>query len=168
MAEAVGVVASTVALIDVSFKLLRVSAYLYQEEFSTLYRTYGRYVAFLMSVFFKNTASEYARIEDVVLQGDDREALLFRDSVATECNMTAVAVGVPLVSEDVPDAHAGCHYRPGRSHSALVAKFEPSTLDGSGFPTICDCRRLPFCLLCLQIAKDDWQIVPPRNGPRLA
>ena len=166
--DPLGVAASTIAVIDLSFNLLRVSASLYQKEFWTLHRTYGRYVAFLMSVFFKNTASEYARIEDVVLQGDDREALLFRDSVATECNMTAVAVGVLLVSEDVADMHAGCHYRPGRSHSALLAKFESSTLDGSGFPTICDCRRLPFCLLCLQIAKDDWQIVPPRNGPRLA
>ena len=76
--------------------VLRVSSQLYRNEFQTLYKTYGIHIAVPVVVVFGNAASEYARIEEVVLRGDDREALLFRDSVATECNMTAVAVSVIL------------------------------------------------------------------------
>ena len=55
-------------------------------------RTYGRPVGWLIVTFFGNTATEYERVERVILWGSDEEALRFRDSVITECNMTAVAV----------------------------------------------------------------------------
>ena len=67
---------------------------LFKKEFKALSKTYGRRIALIISLLYSNHASEYARVEEVVLQGDDQEALLFRSSVATECNMTAVAVSV--------------------------------------------------------------------------
>ncbi len=89
--EVLGTIATIASL---SFQLYRVLAKLYQEEYFTLRKTYGRNVALVLSVVYRSTASEYARIEQVVLRGDDNEALLFRDSVAAESNMTAVAVSV--------------------------------------------------------------------------
>ena len=53
---------------------------------------YGPKVGFLIFTFFRSTASEYRRLQRVVLLGGDEETLRFRDSVINECNMTAVAV----------------------------------------------------------------------------
>ena len=92
--EALGTIAAITQLIQLSSQLSRVLADLYQGEYFTLRKTYGRNVALVLSVVYRSTASEYARIEQVVLRGDDKEALLFRDSVAAESNMTAVAVSV--------------------------------------------------------------------------
>ena len=88
------IIGTAAAIASLSFQLYRVLAKLYQEEYFTLRKTYGRNVALVLSVVYRSTASEYARIEQVVLRGDDNEALLFRDSVAAESNMTAVAVSV--------------------------------------------------------------------------
>ena len=86
--------ASLVAIASLSIQAYSALTVLYFEEYSTLRKTYGKNAAFVLSVVYRNTASEYARIEQVVLRGDDNEALLFRNSVATESNMTAVAVSV--------------------------------------------------------------------------
>lgn len=63
-----------------------------EKQTATIGSTYGRTIAILMSVGFRNTADEYERVERVVLRGGDEEALAFRQSVTDECNMTAVAV----------------------------------------------------------------------------
>ena len=55
-------------------------------------QTYGGTAGFFISTFFGNTASEYERLQRVVIRGNDEEALRFRDSVTNECNMTAIAV----------------------------------------------------------------------------
>ena len=65
------------------------------KEFRTLSQTYGSHVALIVIIIFPNTASEYARLQRVVLRGRRDEALLFRDAVANECNMTAIAVSSP-------------------------------------------------------------------------
>ena len=161
MADAIGVTSGILGILDVSLRLLSL-------EFSTPERTYGFHVAFFISVNYKGSASEYARIEKVVLQGDDDEALLFRASVATECNMTAVAVSLSILTKNDADRHIGCYHCPGRSHCTLVAKSKSRSLDGSGLLTLRHRRRLPLCLLCLQITKNYWQIVSSRNGQRLA
>ena len=72
--------------------LLSLFAQLKGEEFRTLSRTYGPHVALIITTVSPNTASEYDRLERVVLRGREEEALLFRDAVANECNMTAIAV----------------------------------------------------------------------------
>ena len=89
MADALAIAAGVAAILST---LTVVNGVLFREEFRALSKTYGYQVASVISLLYRNTASEYARIEKVVLQGDDQEALLFRSSVATECNMTAVAV----------------------------------------------------------------------------
>ena len=65
-------------------------------------RTYGRTVGWIIITFFGKTATEYERISRVVLRGTDEEAMRFRGSVTSECNMTAVAVSIstPTVSVD--------------------------------------------------------------------
>ena len=57
-------------------------------------QSYGPKAGFLIFTFFRSTASEYERLQRVVLWGGDEETLRFRDSVINECNMTAVAVGL--------------------------------------------------------------------------
>lgn len=61
---------------------------------NTIAQSYGPTAGFLISALYPSTASEYERLERVVLRGSDDEALRFRASVTSECNMTAVAVGV--------------------------------------------------------------------------
>lgn len=61
---------------------------------NTISQSYGPTAGFLISAFYPSTASEYERLERVVLRGSDDEALRFRASVTSECKMTAVAVGV--------------------------------------------------------------------------
>ena len=74
---------------------IRVSVSIRAFERATLSQSYGVPAAFFISTFFGSTASEYERLQRVILEGSDDEALRFRDSVASECNMTAVAVSVP-------------------------------------------------------------------------
>ena len=89
MADPLSITASVIATASILTDAIRAS---FKKEFEALSETYGTRVALIICLVYRNTASEYARIEEVVLQGDDQEALLFRSSVATECNMTAVAV----------------------------------------------------------------------------
>lgn len=65
------------------------------KELNTLSQTYGIHVALFIIILYPNTASEYDRLERVVLRGSEDEALLFRNAVANECNMTAIAVSSP-------------------------------------------------------------------------
>ena len=69
---------------------------------NTISETYGRTAGFVISTFFGKTASEYERLQRVVLRGSDEESLRFRDSVTNECNMTAVAVSVISSTEFRP------------------------------------------------------------------
>ena len=57
-------------------------------------QVYGPKAGFLIFTFFRSTASEYRRLQRIVLWGGDEETLRFRDSVINECNMTAVAVSL--------------------------------------------------------------------------
>ncbi|KAL6714826.1 hypothetical protein ACLMJK_007086 [Lecanora helva] len=61
------------------------------QQFRALERSYGRWVAFYVSLALWNTATQYERIERVILRGRDEDALAFRQAVTDECNMTAVA-----------------------------------------------------------------------------
>lgn len=60
-------------------------------ERATISESYGRATWLVVTAVFGNTASEYERLQRVILQGSDDEALRFRQSVTNECNMTAVA-----------------------------------------------------------------------------
>lgn len=136
------------------------------QEFKTLSRTYGTRVALFIIFAYPNTASEYDRLERVVLRGREEEALLFRDAVANECNMTAIAVSSPCAGERLSrragvhtEINAGCHYCPSRADSALAAKSKSSPLDSSCVPSLCHSSRLPIRLLRLQAAESGRQTV---------
>ena len=88
MADVLGIASSIASLVQISLKLL---AY----ERATVSQSYGGTAGFFISIFFRSTASEYERLQRVILRGSDDEALRFRDSVANECNMTAIAVSAP-------------------------------------------------------------------------
>lgn len=88
MADALGVASSIVSLVQIS---LEFRAY----ERATISQSYGGTAGFFISTFFGSTASEFERLQRVILRGNDDEALRFRDSVTNECNMTAIAVSAP-------------------------------------------------------------------------
>lgn len=91
MAVPLSVAAAYFAKIDV---VTRTAFQLRDYDRNTISQSYGPLVGFWISAFYPSTASEYERLERVVLRGSDEEALRFRASVISECNMTAVAVGV--------------------------------------------------------------------------
>lgn len=87
--DTLSVVSTIAGLLSLATEiLLKLRAY----ERSTLSQSYGGTAGFVISTFFWSTASEYERLQRVVVQGNDDEALRFRASVIKECNMTAVAV----------------------------------------------------------------------------
>lgn len=124
-------VASSIAnVISLAISIIQIfTSYLFSlksHEKVAISRTYGRPLGWLIVTFFGNTATEYERIERVVLRGSDAEALRFRDSVITECNMTAVAVSpissgleYSIISLIVC---AGRHYCPGGAHSVVITR----------------------------------------------
>lgn len=65
---------------------------IFSSRFALLQRSYGYFVALLISTLSPSTATQYERIENLILGGEDENALAFRQAVTDECNMTAVAV----------------------------------------------------------------------------
>ncbi|KAL8670013.1 MAG: hypothetical protein Q9168_005429 [Polycauliona sp. 1 TL-2023] len=51
----------------------------------------GRPLGTFVSVCLRDTANRYVRIENEVLNGNEKEVLAFKQSVTDECNMTAIA-----------------------------------------------------------------------------
>ena len=114
---------SALAVISLAASVIRLIYYVKSLEKAAISQTYGPTFGLFIVTFFGDTATEYERIQRVVLRGKDEEALRFRDSVMTECNMTAVAVrNSCLTIKHIVNMNAGRHYRPGRAHSAFSAK----------------------------------------------
>lgn len=65
-------------------------------EKEALVSNYGHAVGVPVSLLLGNTATQYLRIQRSVLNGEDENAVDFRQAVTNECNMTAIAVRVPL------------------------------------------------------------------------
>lgn len=86
--DPLSVSASIIEILTLSSQIL---LYLKYDKRTAISRTYGRPLGWVLTTLPGNTATEYERIERVVLHGSDAEALRFRDSVITECSMTAVA-----------------------------------------------------------------------------
>ncbi len=118
---------SSIAVASLAIQLVTISAEFWlhakRYEKAAISRTYGTTLGWFIVTFAGDTAAEYERIQRVVLRGKDEETLRFRDSVMTECNMTAVAVrNSRLTIKHVVNVTAGRHYRPGRAHSAFPAE----------------------------------------------
>ena len=91
MGDPLSVVGSIVGILSLTTQISwKFRAY----ERATISQSYGGTTGLLMTTFFGGTASEYERLQRVILRGSDDEALRFRDSVINECNMTAIAVSV--------------------------------------------------------------------------
>ena len=90
MANPLSISNSIFTLLSVARTAIKLRAH----ERNTISQSYGPTAGFLISNIYPSTASDYERLERVVLRGSDDEALRFRASVTSECNMTAVAVGV--------------------------------------------------------------------------
>ena len=56
---------------------------------------YGLAVGLPVYFFLGNTATQYLRVQRTVLNGEDQDAVEFRQAVTYECNMTAIAVRTP-------------------------------------------------------------------------
>ena len=99
MADPIGTISALAGIVTLATQVsLRLRSY----ERATLSQSYGGTASFFISTFFRSTASEYERLQRVIIRGSDDEALRFRDSVTNECNMTAVAVGVPPATRPDP------------------------------------------------------------------
>lgn len=92
--DPLGVAVSAIEILALSIKIL---LYLKHDERTAISQIYGRPLGWFLTTLHGNTATEYERIERLVLQGSDAEALRFRDSVITECSMMAVAVSNSLL-----------------------------------------------------------------------
>ena len=73
--------------------IVSLANYVYRSTRTSIAGSYGPFLGFIVPIFFRKTASEYERLQRVVLLGEDHAAEVFRQSVTDECNMTAVAVG---------------------------------------------------------------------------
>ena len=92
--DPLSITASAIAAVQIS---LEVSKYFIDvslpNQFSSLKRSYGPTIAVLVTLLLRDTATQYERVESVVLPGENDDVLAFRQAVTDECNMTAVAVG---------------------------------------------------------------------------
>ena len=88
VADPLSVIALVTTLRDVS----RILIDIIPNQYSSLKRSYGRTTALLVTIYLRDTATQYERVESVILPGEDDDVLAFRQAVTDECNMTAVAV----------------------------------------------------------------------------
>lgn len=132
------------------------------DQYSVLRQSYGHLVAIGISLVRPNIATQYERVETLILRGEDEPALAFRQAVMDECNMNAVAVSCSLVvyikfpSGSNRMLLAGCHYCPSRNNRPLTAKSERYPLVGPSMPALCCRVRLPDCLLQLRLTTHHW------------
>ena len=91
---AMGPFSAVADIIELTGTLIYLTVSLKHKEIVAISRAYGRTLGWIITTFFRETATEYQRISEVVLQGTDEDALRFRGSVTSECNMTAVAVSI--------------------------------------------------------------------------
>ena len=98
MADPPGIPAGVITLIEVSIEAFRFLADIIPNQYSSLKRSYGRTTALLVTAFLRDTATQYERVQSVILPGEHDDVLAFRQAVTDECNMTAVAVGRSLIN----------------------------------------------------------------------
>lgn len=98
MVEVLGIASGVITLIEVSTEALRILTDIIPNQYSPLKRSYGRTTALLVTAFLRDTATQYERVESVILPGEHDDVLAFRQAVTDECNMTAVAVRRSLIN----------------------------------------------------------------------
>lgn len=98
MAEPLGILAGVITLVQVSIEASRILTDIIPNQYSSLKRSYGRTTALLVTAFLLDTATQYERVESVILPGEHDDVLAFRQAVTDECNMTAVAVRQSLIN----------------------------------------------------------------------
>lgn len=98
MAEPLGILAGVITLLEASREASRILIDIIPNQYSSLKRSYGRTTAFFVTAFLRDTATQYERVESVILPGEHDDVLAFRQAVTDECNMTAVAVGRSLIN----------------------------------------------------------------------
>ncbi|KAL8660723.1 MAG: hypothetical protein Q9202_006273 [Teloschistes flavicans] len=82
--EAIALIGALSALIELAPRQLF-------DQYSVLRQSYGHLVAIGISLVRPNIATQYERVETLILRGEDEPALAFRQAVTDECNMNAVA-----------------------------------------------------------------------------
>ena len=93
MEEGLGLITAVAGIIQLSFEALRIFRDVIPNQYYSLQRSYGHSIAVLVIVLLRDTATQYERVESVVLPGQNEDVLAFRQAVTDECSMTAVAVG---------------------------------------------------------------------------
>lgn len=89
---------SVIALVIAGGEVSGILTDIIPNQYSSLKRSYGRTTALLVTALLRDTATQYERVESVILPGEDDDVLAFRQAVTDECNMTAVAVRRSLIN----------------------------------------------------------------------
>ena len=83
-------------LISSAFEILKAIRTFQKQDFfdqqGRLAKNYGSFIAVFVSTLRPEVASQYKRLELDILRGSDQNALIFRQSITEECNITAVVV----------------------------------------------------------------------------
>ena len=156
--EPLSVAAASIAFISLISAAARTQR---DAQRKALVDNYGFAVGLSVHFFLRNTAMQYLRIQRSVLNGEDQDAVDFRQAVTYECNMTAIAVRIsPNFRYSSLSVCLGCYHSPSRNHGALFAepKFDP--LDRTCFLVACRGFWMFVCILRLRFTKDSWQAIP--------
>ncbi|KAL9614015.1 MAG: hypothetical protein Q9167_001495 [Letrouitia subvulpina] len=127
----------------------------------SLVDSYGPFIALVVSIRYPNMARDYSIIEQFVLQGNESDALFFRQSVTDQCNMTAVSgaiiAQVSITGLSLPNL-AQVHWT---ASGCLYFSFAASC-----FSVFCAChlQRTIAKLYDLHLIRD-WLSKPPSNSP---
>lgn len=89
MADPLSFAASIAGL---AFAVAQYSSLVVSSQQRVLVKRFGLPLGLFISLFLRDTANRYERIEEEILSGSDEVALAFKQSIIDECNMTAVAV----------------------------------------------------------------------------
>ena len=161
MAEAVSVIAAIAAIISLTEGIFGAARTQRNAQMNALVDNYGPAVGLPVHFFLGNTAIQYLRIQRSVLNGEDQDAVDFRQAVTYECNMTAVAVRLsPDFRHPSLIFCLGCYHSSSRNHGALFAEPKLDPLDRACFLIACRGFWMSVRILRLCSTKDRWQAIP--------
>jgi hypothetical protein len=97
MAEILGIVASTVAVVETALNIVRAlreysSAVVSAGTRRRIVNTYGRFASTVLYVVLNPAYEQIERMERYIVTRQDQDIEKFRDRYISECNMAAVAV----------------------------------------------------------------------------
>ena len=102
MAEALSIVSAIAVVVSLTEGVFGAARTQRNAQGNALVESYGLAVGLPVHFLLSNTSMQYLRIQRTVLNGEDQDAVDFRQAVTNECNMTAIAVRTSFLNSGVP------------------------------------------------------------------